>query len=92
MANARSWRRILTIRTRPTAGSVCIVVEDTGPGIKPADREKLFDSFFTTKAEGMGMGLPICRSIVEAHGGALDVTSRPSLGAAFRFELSLIEP
>jgi signal transduction histidine kinase len=88
MANAHSWRRILTIRSRPGAGTIRIEVEDTGPGIKAADQDKLFDSFFTTKAEGMGMGLPICRSIVEAHGGVLDVSSRPSLGATFRFELS----
>jgi len=92
MANARSWRRILTIRSRPGRGKIRIEIEDTGPGIKAAEQDKLFDTFFTTKAEGMGMGLPICRSIVEAHGGALDVSSRPSLGAAFRFELALVEP
>lgn len=92
MSHAHSWRRILTIRSRPVTGKIRIEIEDTGPGIKAADQDKLFNSFFTTKAEGMGIGLPICRSIVEAHGGALDVSSRPSLGATFRFELSLAEP
>jgi signal transduction histidine kinase len=88
MANAHSWRRILTIRSRPRPGKIRIEIEDTGPGIKAADQDRLFESFFTTKADGMGMGLPICRSIVQAHGGELDVSSRPSLGATFRFDLS----
>ena len=91
MSNAHSWRRFLTIRSRSTGGKIRLEVEDTGPGIKPAELARLFDSFYTTKADGMGIGLPICRSIVEAHGGSIDVASRPSLGATFGFELLLME-
>lgn len=92
MADARSWRRILTIRSRLGSGTIRVEIEDTGPGVRAADQDRLFDTFFTTKTEGMGMGLPICRSIVEAHGGMLEVSSRPSLGATFRFGLSLVGP
>jgi two-component system sensor histidine kinase PilS (NtrC family) len=65
-------------------GSVAAVaVIDDGPGIPPAVFEQLFDPFFTTKSSGTGLGLPVARDIVEAHGGALVVRSRPGEGAAF---------
>jgi len=64
---------------------VRIEVADTGPGL--ADAERVFETFYTTKAEGMGMGLAICRSIVEAHGGRLWAENREPSGARFVFTL-----
>ena len=64
--------RVLTISSKHHArNEVIIVVEDSGPGIDPKDMERIFDAFFTTKPQGMGMGLSICRSIIEAHHGQL---------------------
>ena len=61
--------------------------QDSGPGIRPDDMPHLFDPFFTTKRGGMGMGLAICRTTVEAHGGQLSVESTPGAGATFRLTL-----
>ena len=64
-------------------------VADRGAGIAAADRENIFRPFFTTKPDGMGMGLNICRSIIEAHGGRLWVTDGPEGGAVFHFTLPI---
>ena len=64
-------------------------VSDRGRGIDPSVRDRLFEPFFTTKSEGMGMGLNICRSIVEAHGGRLWAESREGEGCTFRFTIPL---
>ena len=64
-----------------------ISIIDTGPGIAPEIAKRLFQPFVTTKAKGMGVGLSICRSIVEAHGGRLWVEANPEGGAIFRFTL-----
>jgi signal transduction histidine kinase len=64
-----------------------ITVQDSGPGIQPDDLPRLFDPFFTTKGGGMGMGLAICRTTVEAHGGRLSVASIPGSGATFHLTL-----
>jgi signal transduction histidine kinase len=67
---------------------VTCVIADSGPGIDPADLPHLFDSFFTTKDAGMGMGLPISRSIIEAHDGHLRADNQSALGGArFSFDL-----
>jgi signal transduction histidine kinase len=68
--------------------TVCCSIEDSGPGIDPTHLPRLFDSFFTTKDSGMGMGLPICRSIIEAHGGSIRADNDSSLGGA-RFSFVL---
>jgi len=82
-------RRIVSIHTKLSdSESVCCILEDSGPGINPGQLDHLFDSFFTTKDAGMGMGLSICRSIIEAHGGAIQADNNSTLGGArFRFTL-----
>jgi signal transduction histidine kinase len=77
-------RRHLEIRSALHQAKMRIEVADTGRGIPDADRAHLFEPFFTTKPAGMGMGLAIARSIVEAHGGDLSVASPPGAGAVFR--------
>jgi PAS domain S-box-containing protein len=68
-------------------GSVLIAVTDTGTGFDPTKVDRIFDAFFTTKPEGMGMGLSICRSIVEAHGGRLWASPNPPHGSVFQFTM-----
>jgi C4-dicarboxylate-specific signal transduction histidine kinase len=69
------------------ANGVRVAVQDSGPGLTPESFEHLFDAFFTTKPSGMGMGLSICRSIIEAHGGRIWATANIPQGAAFQFAL-----
>ncbi|GLS21226.1 two component sensor kinase [Labrys miyagiensis] len=69
------------------AGMATITVTDSGIGIKPVELERLFDAFWTTKEGGMGIGLSISRSIIEAHGGSISVSSKPRMGATFRVSL-----
>ena len=68
-------------------GDVRITVEDSGPGIDPKDIDSIFHAFFTTKSHGMGMGLAICRSIIEAHGGRLWASPGNPHGAVFHVQL-----
>ena len=65
------------------------MIEDSGPGIDPEKMERIFEPFFTTKGTGMGMGLSICRSIVEAHGGRLNARRVRGRGMAFEIGLPL---
>jgi signal transduction histidine kinase len=80
--------RTLTISSEwnPSEG-LRVTVGDSGPGIAPEDRERVFESFYTTKAGGVGIGLAICRSIINAHGGRLWADAHRPHGAAFRFTL-----
>jgi two-component system sensor kinase FixL len=66
-------------------------VVDSGPGVSPDVRERLFQPFVTTKAQGMGVGLSICRTIVEAQGGRIWVDDNPQGGATFAFTLPLAD-
>ena len=88
-AMQQSPRREVTIATAPGTDRVEISVADTGPGLAPEIRAHLFEPFFTTKGNGMGIGLSVCRSIVEAHGGQLWAEDNPSGGTVFRFTLPL---
>jgi signal transduction histidine kinase len=80
-------QRDLLITTEGTEDGVRVGVQDTGPGLSPEKLERLFEPFYTTKPNGMGMGLSICRSIVEAHGGRLWATGHASRGAVFQFTI-----
>jgi C4-dicarboxylate-specific signal transduction histidine kinase len=92
MDEAGSAERIIRIAMeRPDIEHVCISVRDSGPGITEDAKDKLFAPFFTTKATGIGMGLSICRSTLEARGGTLDGTNHPEGGAIFEMRL-LIKP
>ena len=82
--------RHIHISTKPEgAGWVTLSVSDSGPGIDPGKIEAVFTAFYTTKPGGLGLGLAICRSIVEAHGGELNVENRPDWGATFSFTLPI---
>jgi signal transduction histidine kinase len=80
-------QRDLLITTEGTEDGVRVDVRDTGPGLSSEKLERLFEPFYTTKPNGMGMGLSICRSIVEAHGGRLWATGHTSQGAVFQFTI-----
>jgi PAS domain S-box-containing protein len=89
MSEAHAGSRELLIRTdQDRPGGVLVAVQDSGPGLKPESIDRLFDAFYTTKPGGMGMGLSICRAIVEAHGGRMWATANVPQGAAFLFSLS----
>jgi signal transduction histidine kinase len=88
MSAVTDRERILTIKSKMyESHHVQIMLEDTGTGIDPSHMERIFDAFFTTKSDGMGMGLSICRSIVESHGGRLSASPGHPHGSAFEVVL-----
>jgi PAS domain S-box-containing protein len=82
---ANGPREILISTAKTDAGAVHVRVQDSGPGVDPANIERIFAAFYTTKPDGLGMGLSICRSIIEAHGGKLWATVAVPRGAVFQF-------
>lgn len=75
------------VRSIVRGDRIIVAIEDNGPGVAPQVRERMFDPLFTTKSSGMGMGLAICRSIIEAHGGRLDLAAPEGQGARLEFDL-----
>jgi signal transduction histidine kinase len=76
---------VVALTHKADPDGVLVAVRDSGPGLAPETLERLFDAFYTTKASGMGMGLSICRSIIEAHGGRLWASANLPRGAVFQF-------
>jgi C4-dicarboxylate-specific signal transduction histidine kinase len=92
MSDLGDGARELLISSGPTeSGGVLVMVRDSGPRLAPATLERVFDSFYTTKPSGLGMGLSICRSIVEAHGGRLWASANDPRGATFQFTVPAVE-
>ena len=88
MSDGDDRPRQLVVRTaNAELGSVLVAVQDTGLGIDPANLDRLFDAFYTTKPDGLGIGLSICRTIVEAHGGKLWAHADVPQGAIFQFTI-----
>ena len=87
MSGVSGRPRSLQIATRRNEGEALVSVRDTGPGLPPDVQENLFKAFFTTKPTGLGLGLSICRSIVEARGGRMSASANSPHGAVFQFTL-----
>jgi signal transduction histidine kinase len=92
MSTVEAGPRDLLISTEQTqTGGVLVAVRDSGPGIGPEHLERVFEAFYTTKSSGTGMGLSICRSIIEAHGGRLWAEANEPCGAIFQFTLPAMQ-
>jgi signal transduction histidine kinase len=87
MGSVEAGARELLISTEQDQTGVLVAVRDSGPGIDPTHLEQVFDAFYTTKSSGTGMGLSICRSIIDAHGGKLWAEANEPGGALFQFTL-----
>jgi signal transduction histidine kinase len=89
MATVRDRERVIIMRTqRHQSDRVLVAVEDVGVGIKPENVNRIFGAFYTTKPDGLGMGLSICRSIIEGHGGRVWVAPNAGHGMTFQFTIS----
>jgi len=91
MGAAEARPRELSISTAPDRTGALLAVRDSGPGIDPTQLERVFEAFYTTKSGGVGMGLSICRSIIDAHGGRLWAEANEPRGAVFQFTLPRAE-
>jgi signal transduction histidine kinase len=80
-------RQVLITTRQIESNDLYVGVQDTGPGLSPETLSRLFEPFYTTKLNGMGIGLTICRSIIEAHGGRLWATACQPHGALFQFAI-----
>jgi signal transduction histidine kinase len=92
MGSVNDRARLLRVRSEiHDASGILVTVEDSGMGIDTIDRDRIFDTFFTTKSTGMGMGLSICRTIIEAHGGRLWASAGTPHGSTFSVTLSIAD-
>jgi PAS domain S-box-containing protein len=87
MRDVSEEERELLISSRNEPDGVSVQVRDSGPGFAPSDLDRVFEAFYTTKPSGLGLGLSICRSIIESHGGRLWASANPPRGASFQFAL-----
>jgi signal transduction histidine kinase len=88
MSETTQGKRELLIRTADTErDGVVVAVMDSGPGLPPASPDRIFEPFYSTKSGGLGIGLSICRSIIEAHGGRLWASPNQPCGAVFQFTI-----
>ena len=92
MTSIVDWPREIVIRSQQNGNDVLVAVEDAGVGLDETSMAQLFDAFFTTKPGGMGMGLSISRSIIQAHGGRLWATRNAKHGATFHFTVPAVSP
>jgi signal transduction histidine kinase len=93
MRAIRDRSRVLRIRTEEQpSGSIVVFVQDSGVGLDPEHSSRMFEPFYTTKVEGVGMGLTISRSIIEAHGGRLWALANNGPGSSFCFTLPMDKP
>jgi signal transduction histidine kinase len=93
MIEVNARRRVVTITARKHGTSAVLVrIRDAGKGIEPRERQRIFEPFYTTKAEGAGMGLTISRTIIEAHRGRLWASANDDFGETFQFTLPIAEP
>jgi signal transduction histidine kinase len=84
--------RVLRIRTEEqSSGNIVVLIQDSGLGVGPEHSSRMFEAFYTTKVEGIGMGLTISRSIIEAHGGRLWAVANDGPGSTFYFTLPIDE-
>jgi C4-dicarboxylate-specific signal transduction histidine kinase len=91
MGSVEAEPRELLISTEQHHTGVLVAVRDSGPGIDPTHLERVFEAFYTTKSRGVGMGLSICRSIVDAHGGRLWAEANEPRGTIFQFTLPAVQ-
>jgi signal transduction histidine kinase len=92
MSAVTGRRRELLIRSHALdSDQIIVAVQDSGTGIEPEHLDRLFNAFFTTKPDGVGMGLSICRSIIEHHGGRIWATRNSGTGSTFQFTLGAFE-
>jgi signal transduction histidine kinase len=87
MSEVPEGQRELSISTKVESDGVLVAVSDSGPGVPQASATRIFDAFYTTKPTGLGMGLSICRSIVEAHEGQLWASPNIPRGAVLQFTM-----
>ncbi|MEP7239485.1 MAG: ATP-binding protein, partial [Devosia sp.] len=85
----QSTPKDITVSFKDVGGGISVEVADTGPGIDPLQFEQVFDPFYTTRSDGMGMGLAICRNCIDAHGGNIWATRSAEGGAVIHFTLPI---